>query len=140
MLISVPPRDSFIVEPGRYRATCIDAREIEVQTVRGSEKRLRLIWELHIPGAGETRYLVGKNYEPALARGSKLRNDLVSWFGHDINTRQLDTATLKGKDATITVQNIENEGYAEPYCWVAKVEPPNVDEEFEQVRVISPSD
>jgi len=32
MLLSVEPRDSFDVEPGRYRATCTDIREIEKQT------------------------------------------------------------------------------------------------------------
>jgi hypothetical protein len=138
MLIPVPPKNSFDVEPGRYAATCIDAREFEKETRKGSAKLLRLIWELHIPGADDVRYLVGKNYEPTLARNSKLRNDLITWFGHDINVRQFDTATLKGKDATITVQHIDNEGFSEPYCWVAKVEPPNVEAEVEQVRAISP--
>ena len=50
MIISVEPRDSFDVEPGRYRATCTEVREIEKQTRKGTEKFLRLIWELDIPG------------------------------------------------------------------------------------------
>jgi hypothetical protein len=48
----------------------------------------------------------------------------MSWFGHDINARQFDTATLKGRDATVTIQLIENEGWEKAYRWVAQVEPP----------------
>jgi hypothetical protein len=138
MLIPVPPKDSFDVEPGKYSATCIETREIEKQTPKGSEKRLRVVWELNVPGADDVRNLVGKNYEPTLARNSLLRNDLTTWFGRDINARQFDTATLKGKTATVTVQHIENEGRAKPYCWVAKVEPPINDDEPEQITMISP--
>jgi hypothetical protein len=36
MLLSVEPRDSFDVEPGRYRATCADIREFEKQTGKGT--------------------------------------------------------------------------------------------------------
>jgi hypothetical protein len=46
MMIQIPPRDSYDVETGRYRATCIDAKEIQKQTRKGSEKFLRLTWEL----------------------------------------------------------------------------------------------
>ena len=137
MIISVEPRDSFDVEPGRYRATCTEVREIEKQTRKGTEKFLRLIWELDVPGAENVRYLAGKNYEPTLAKDSVLRNDLRSWFGHDINARQFDTATLKGKEAIITVQDIENEGWPKPYHHVARVEP-LVDEDAEDARSISP--
>ena len=138
MLIPVPPKDSYDVEPGRYKATCTEIREIEKQTRKGTQKNLRLVWELHIPGAENVRYLAGKNYEPTLAKDSTLRNDLRSWFGNDINARQFDTATLKGKEAIITVQDIENEGWANPYHHVAKVEP-LVDEDAEDARSISPN-
>ncbi len=138
MLIPVPPKDCFDVEPGKYPATCIETREIEKQTPKGSEKRLRIIWELNVPGSDDVRYLVGKNYEPTLARNSLLRNDLTTWFGRDVNARQFDTATLKGKSATVTVHHIENEGRAKPYCWVAKVEPPINEDEAEQAVMISP--
>ena len=138
MLIPVEPRDSFDVEPGRYRATCTEVREIEKQTRKGTEKFLRLIWELDVPGTDNVRYLVGKNYEPTLAKNSPLRNDLTTWFGHDINARQFDTATLKGKEAVITVQDIENEGHANPYHWVAKVEPLVNEDDADDARSISP--
>ena len=61
-----------------------------------------------------------KTMKPKLAKDSTLRNDLRTWFGHDINARQFDTATLKGKEAILTVQDIENEGWAKPYHHVAK--------------------
>jgi hypothetical protein len=141
MVIPVPPKDSYDVEPGRYRAICTDTREVEKQTRKGTQKSLRLVWELDIPGADNVRYFAGKNYEPTLAKDSVLRNDLRSWFGHDINARQFDTATLKGKEAIVTVQNIENEGFEHPYHWVAKVEP-LVDEDgedAEDARTISPN-
>jgi hypothetical protein len=78
MLIPVEPTDSYDIEPGRYRATCADTREVEKQTRKGTRKCLRLIWELDIPGAENVRYLAGKNYEPTLAKDSVLRNDLRS--------------------------------------------------------------
>jgi hypothetical protein len=137
MLLSVEPRDSFDVEPGRYRATCTDIREIEKQTRKGTQKFLRIIWELDTCGRENVRYLAGKNYEPTLAKDSAFRNDLITWFGHDINARNFDTATLKGKEAIVTVQNIENEGWDHPYHWVAKVEP-LADEDAENTRMISP--
>jgi hypothetical protein len=138
MLIPVESRDSFDVEPGRYRATCTEVREIEKQTRKGTQKLLRLIWELQSPGSENTRYLAGKNYEPTLAKDSVLRNDLRSWFGHDINARQFDTATLKGKNAILTVQDIENEGWANPYHHVAKVEPLVDEDDADDARSISP--
>jgi hypothetical protein len=138
MLIPVEPIDSFDVEPGRYRATCTEVREIQKQTRKGTQKNLRIVWELDIPSSENIRYLAGKNYEPTLAKDSVLRNDLRSWFDHDINARQFDTATLKGKEAILTVTDIENEGHANPYHWVARVEP-LVDQEVEDARSISPN-
>jgi len=137
MVIPVPPRDSFDIEPGRYRATCTEIREIEKQTRKGTQKNLRIVWELDIPTSENIRYLAGKNYEPTLAKDSTLRHDLRTWFGHDINARQFDTATLKGKEAILTVQDIENEGWANPYHHVARVEP-LVDEDADDARSISP--
>ena len=138
MLIPVEPIDSFDVEPGRYRATCTEVREIEKQTRKGTEKFLRLIWELDVPGADNVRYLAGKNYKPSLAKDSQLRSDLITWFGHDINVRQFDTATLKGKEAIITVQHIENEGRDKPFCWVSRVEPLVTEDDADDARLISP--
>jgi hypothetical protein len=38
---------------------------------------------------------------------------------------------LKGREAIVTVQHIENEGWSKPYCWVERIEPPgNDDEDF----------
>lgn len=142
MLISIPPTDSFDVEPGRYRAACTDTREVEKQTRKGTERFLRLIWELDIPGSENIRYLAGKNYKPSLAKDSPLRNDLISWFGKDINARQFDTATIKGKEAIITVQHIENEGRDKPFCWVSRVEPlvdEGAEDDAEDARTISPN-
>jgi hypothetical protein len=137
MLIPVEPTESYHVEPGRYRAKCTEVREVEKQTRKGTQKRLRIVWELDIPSSENILYLAGKNYEPTLAKESILRNDMRTWFGHDINVRQFDTTTLKGKGAILTVQDIENEGWAEPYHHVAKVEP-LVDEDPEDARSISP--
>jgi hypothetical protein len=55
-----------------------------------------VIWELGTFGRENVCYLAGKNYEPTLAKDSTLRNDLITWFGHDINARSFDTASLKG--------------------------------------------
>ena len=114
MLIPVEPTDSYDIEPGRYKATCTEVREIEKQTRKGTQKYLRIVWALDILNSENIRYLAGKNYEPTLVKDSTLRNDLISWFGHDINARHFDTATLKGKEAILTVQDIENEGWAKP--------------------------
>ena len=105
-------------------------------------KPKRIVWEIDVPGNHNVRYLVGKNYEATLAKHSTLRNDLRTWFGQDINAHQFDTATLKGKEAILTVQDIENEGWANPYHHVAKVEP-LVDEDgedAEDARSISPQE
>jgi hypothetical protein len=138
MLIPVEPTESYDVEPGRYRAKCIDVRDKNIPTRKGTVKGQRIVWELDIPSSENIRYLAGKNYEPTLAKDSVLRNDLRSWFAHDINARQFDTATLKGKDAIITVQDIQNEGWDKPYHWVAKVEP-LVAEDVDDARSISPN-
>ena len=124
MLIPVPRKDTYDVEPGRYRAICTEAREIHKMTSKGSQRQLRVIWELETSGDDDLRYLVGKSYEATLTSNSQLRNDLRTWLGHEFKPGQFDTATLKGKAATITVEHIWNEGWAKPYCWVAKVEPP----------------
>ena len=140
MLIPVEPTESFDVEPGRYRAKCVDVRDKDIPTSKGTVKGQRIVWEIEVPGNHNVRYLVGKNYEATLAKHSTLRNDLRTWFGQDINARQFDTATLKGKEAIVTVQDIENEGWAKPYHHVAKVEP-LVDEDAEDAedaRSISP--
>jgi hypothetical protein len=138
MLIPVDPTESYDVEPGRYKAKCIDVRDQDIPTRKGTVKGQRIVWELDIPGAANLRYLVGKNYEPTLAKGSVLRTDLRSWFGHDIKGRQFDTATLKGKEAIITVHDIENEGHANPYHWVCKVEPLIDEDDADDARLISP--
>jgi hypothetical protein len=138
MIISVDPHDSFDIEPGRYRAVCTEIREIEKQTRKGTQKYLRLTWELDLPGDENVRYLAGKNYEPKLTKDSALRNDLRSWFGHDIKVRNFDTATLKGKEAILTVTDIENEGHANPYHWVATVEPLVTEDAADDARLISP--
>jgi hypothetical protein len=141
MLIPVEARESFDVEPGRYRAKCVDVRDKDIPTRKGTVKGQRIVWELDIPSSENIRYLAGKNYEPTLAKNSPLRNDLISWFGHDIKVHQFDTATLKGKEAILTVQDIENEGWANPYHHVARVEP-LVDEDAEDAddaRSISPN-
>jgi len=95
MLIPVEARESFDVEPGRYKAKCIDVRDKEIPTRKGPVKGQRIVWEIDVPGNDNVQYLVGKNYEATLAKNSLLRNDLISWFGHDIKVRQFDTATLK---------------------------------------------
>ena len=141
MLIPVEARESFDVEPGRYKAKCIDVRDKEIPTGKGPVKGQRIVWEIDVPGNDDVQYLVGNNYEATLAKNSLLRNDLISWFGHDIKVRQFDTATLKGKEAILTVQDIENEGWPKPYHHVARVEP-LVDEDAEDAedaRSISPN-
>ena len=141
MLIPVEPTESYDVEPGRYRAKCVDVRDKDIPARKGTVKGQRIVWEIDVPENHNVRYLVGKNYEATLAKHSTLRHDLCTWFGHDINARQFDTTTLKGKEAILTVQDIENEGWANPYHHVAKVEP-LVDEDAEdaadEARSISP--
>ena len=139
MLIPVEPIDSFDVEPGRYKATCIDVRDKDIPTRKGTVKGQRIVWEIDVPGNENVRYLVGKNYEPTLAKNSPLRIDLTTWFGHDIKVRNFDTATLKGKEAIVTIQDIVNEGRDKPYHWVAKVEPLVTEEDADDARSISPN-
>ena len=74
MLIPVEPTDSYDVEPGRYKAKCIDVRDQDIPTCKGTVKGQRVVWELDIPNSENIRYLAGKNYEPTLAKGSVLQN------------------------------------------------------------------
>lgn len=123
MLIPVPPRDCYDVPvEGRYRATCIEARESTHKTLKGMEKCLLVIWALPDLSDESNRYLVGKNYPISLANGSALRNDLRTWFGHDVDARDFDTQTLPGKEGIVTVVQIHNEGRPKPCCWVSSVE------------------
>jgi hypothetical protein len=136
MLIPVEPTDSFDVEPGRYEATCVDARENEKRTAKGPKTYLRIVWELKGSANKSVRYLVGKNYEPSLAKDTELRDDLESWLGC-FDARQFDTKTLKGKEANVTVRHIHNEGRPRPFCFVSKVEP-LVIEDADESEMISP--
>jgi hypothetical protein len=119
MLISADPTDSYDVLPGRYQAVCIDSREI----AKGSRSFLRLVWALNESANPNVRYLVGKNYEPSLRKGSELRNDIDSWLGDQIDVRSFDTDTLKGRTADVTVKHIHNEGHPKPFCWVSEINP-----------------
>jgi hypothetical protein len=124
MIIQVPPTESYDVPEGRYKAICEDVFEYDKLTDKGPKKFLRVVWRLLDSPTENVRYLVGKNYEPSLAKRGQLRSDLITWFGHDIKPGQFDTQTIKGKEATVTVSHIYNEGHDKPYRWVSEVEPP----------------
>jgi hypothetical protein len=122
MIISVPPTDSYDVEPGRYRAVCIEARDFTKNTDQGPKQQLRIIWQLTDPPEQHIRYLVGKNYDPSLTKGSDLRTDLQSWLG-PLNVPKFNSDTLKGKEAVVTVRHIHNDGQPKPFCWVSEIKP-----------------
>jgi hypothetical protein len=118
MLIPAP-LDCYDAPEGTFRAVCVDVFEFEKNSAQGPEKFLRLTWELQDSPDPEVRYLVAKNYSANRLAG--LRKDLHTWLGH---TGDIDTSTLKGTDATVTVAHIHNPAYEKPFCWVSKVGPP----------------
>jgi hypothetical protein len=122
MLLMVEPKESYDVEPGCYAAVCIDARELDKRTPEGVKRYLRIVWQIKQSSEKNARYLVGKNYEPSLAKGTELRDDLENWLG-PFDVRQFDTDSLKGKSAMVTIRHIHNEGRPKPFCFVSKVEP-----------------
>ncbi len=71
MLIRVEARESFDVEPGRYRAKCIDVRDKDISTRKGTVKGQRIVWEIDVPGncADISRRDQARGGAPALAVG-----------------------------------------------------------------------
>ena len=49
MLIPVEPTESFDVEPGRYRAKCVNVRDKDIPTRKGTVKGQRIVWEIECP-------------------------------------------------------------------------------------------
>ena len=124
MLIHVPPTESFDVPEGRYNAVCDDTYDIHKSTDKGPKTFLRVIWRILDSPDPNVVYMAGKSYEPVFAKNSQLSNDLHSWFQQDIKPGPFDPHCLPGLKATLTIAHIHNEGYPKPYCYVAKVEPP----------------
>jgi hypothetical protein len=123
MLIPIEQESSFLCPEGYHRATFLHGRFVNDDT------QIRLTFGVHPDGKGGYKYLVAKNYDKSLKRGSQFRNMLKSWRGHDLTQQEVETGfinldSLKGKEVDIEVRHIHTERYDKPFVNLHAVFPP----------------
>jgi len=130
MIIRISREPTFDVPEGKYRAVLTEVINLEDRkTKTGWADQVRLLFEIVAPQAANTCYLVGKNYEPSLAKNSDLRKDLAGWRGYDLTEQEIAAGSVNlesmiGKEADIKVAHIKNEGFPKPYVFIKAIRPP----------------
>ena len=129
MQIVVPQEISFVCPEGTLSATFYHAKEISKMTKRGEEKLVRLLFQPDTLSTEARITLVGRNFVPSLARGSELRTFLDLWLGSDfVNEHKqrgtFDFAAVQDRAADLVVKHINNEGYNQPFVYLAAAYPP----------------
>lgn len=128
-MIEVPKERSFDVDPGQYRAVLKSVILLkDKKTKKGHQDNVRLVFDIKSAGKGCVQYCAGKNYEPSMALGSDLREDLKSWRGHDLTADELnvgavDLEKLIGSEADLNIGNIENSGHSKPFVFIQEIRP-----------------
>ena len=130
MIATTSKNDKFDAPEGDYRGKLCRATTVPNKTTAaGGEDRIRLVFEIETPKIPGRRYLAGKNYEPSLAKGSKLREDLASWRGHDLTPREkankaVDFEGMVGRPADLVIEHCYNNRYAKPFVSIKAIYPP----------------
>ena len=120
---------NFHVPAGQYPAVCCKVFDLP----DSDGKTIRILWEIKIAGAGETRYVAGRNYNKKChLKHSRLRKDAVKMLGPDIDWSSFDAASLVGREASITIKQYYNRGHKHPFSWIMGVDSPNTANSHEQ--------
>jgi hypothetical protein len=131
MIATTSKNDKFDAPEGDYRGKLCRATTVPNKTTAAGtgEDRIRLVFEIESPAHPGRRYLAGKNYEPSLAKDSKLREDLASWRGHDLMPREkankaVDFEGMVGRPADLIIEHCYNNRYAKPFVSIKAIYPP----------------
>ena len=127
--LPIPAEPCFLLPEGVYRgrlSRVSRARKPKAYPNNSSEK-VRLVFEILNYCDQDKVYLAGKSYDPSLAKGSALRNDLESWEVFNVQageeTGNFDLNTLVGNEADLSIRHIANAGHTEPFVYVEEIRP-----------------
>ena len=128
MELEIEKERTFNCPEGCFRAKFKGIREERKFRDGKLEKFARLTLEVEVPSIPDKIVTVARNFPPSLKPGSKLRELLESWLGRNFfeqnSGKKIDFDLLIDKEADILVHLIQNEGYAQPYRFLAEMYPP----------------
>jgi hypothetical protein len=137
MKLRIENHNPFLCPPGYHPAICTGLWQLNERAADG-QQMVRLGFEV-FPNAGDPNrtYKAGKNYPSSLAPGSALREDMENWLGDAPFSKEgeFDTDQLVGQPALLLMKHYQNEGYPQPYVYIAHIAPAV---ERVQARVIVP--
>lgn len=115
-IIKIPQEASFQCPIGTYRAVLEEVRE------RIDRNQVRFIYRIVDGEGNDTKYLVGKNYEPKLDSRSPLRTDLIKIRGRDFTEQEMSAVfnleNLVSTEVILSVGHSTNPGYEHPYVFI----------------------
>ena len=127
--IPIPAENSFLLPEGTYRAKLsrvFRKRKLDHRTGDSVEK-IRLLFDILNYSTRNKSYSAGKTYDPCLAKGSQLREDLETWKVFKIeageSTSSFDLDKLVGDEADIRVRHITNRTYPDPFVFIEEIRP-----------------
>jgi len=106
--------------PGREHRTIVR------EAIERQDGIVRLIFQITSTTHPLFIYLAGKNYKPT----DDLTGDLIKWLGVDkvqeliAEDGTIDLEQLKGLEADICIEHIENDAYEHPYAFVKCIAAP----------------
>jgi hypothetical protein len=101
MLVEIDFEPSFLAPEGRHLATCVEVREEEKKTPKGTQKGLRLVFDWDLVEAG-VQYKAGRTFMDKKV----LQETLKEWLGKSIRGKSVDSQTLVGKRALLEIVHI----------------------------------
>lgn len=126
MIIEIDFEQSFLAPEGRHLGTCVEVREEEKDTSKGTQKGLRLVFDLDLVEEG-TQYKAGRTFMDMKV----LKETLKEWLGKTIRGQSFDSQTLIGKRALLEIVHIPPKAdHDDAYRFVNRVLP--AEEELEQ--------
>lgn len=132
MNLAIPIKENWQCPQGKHKAICIDSREKPKDQHGRPKKLIRLVFEIPSLSTPFEKVLAGKNYEPSIDHGSKLRQDIESWLGEGFieqnpnSEGKFSIEILKGKEADLRIKHHKNEGHEQPYCAIDAILPPSI--------------
>ena len=137
MKLKVQKDNPFLCPPGYQSAICTGLWPLEQRTADG-QQMVRLGFDVFPNAADLSRtYKAGKSYPGSLTYGSPLLQDLEGWLGNEALTREqeFDTEQLAGMPALLLIKHRYNEGWDQPYVFIAHIAPAV---ETVQAKVVAP--
>lgn len=119
MIIEIDFETSFFAPEGRHLGTCVEVREEEKNTPKGTQKGLRLVFDLDLVEEG-IQYKAGRTFLDMKV----LKETLKEWLGKSIRGKSFDSQTLIGKRALLEIVCIPPKAdHDEAYRFVNRILP-----------------